>query len=264
MKIRFLLLAAVLLSACWCPFQAGGPWKQVESFTYDWMGGGEPYQFILDVPEDYDGGGDITRVRIHRAGHLLLTVQDDDGISKVVEEADDLRIKSLLEQNPVSSPHALFTPSVRGSSKYPLLFLFGCAYASSPGSLHVLALGNRGEPKEILHLHNFLLSDFCDLNRDGKVELVGKPCLSQSFADDLFTYDPYHVYRFGTSATSPMKIDAVLSKKYNLGHYYGWAGMRCREDIAVVLHPPGGGKAVIMDVKKAVALPSIPTRKFVQ
>jgi hypothetical protein len=247
-------IAFPLLAMLWYPSFADVSWKTVDSFTYDWMGDGKPYEFILDIPADYDSEGDFTRLRISRAGRFLLTVQDDDGIAKVTVEASEFQVKKLLEGNPVPSPHLLFTPAVRGSSKVPLLFLFGCAYASSPGSLHVLALGNNGIPKEILYLRNFMLSEACDLNRDGKLELVGKPCLSQSFGDDLFTYDPYHVYRFGTSATSPMRLDVALSKRYNLGHYYGWAGMKCREDIAVVLHPPGGGKPVIMETKKAMAL----------
>jgi len=44
----------------------------------------------------------------------------------------------------------------------------------------------------------------------------------------------------------------TLSKSYTLKHYYGWAGPECSEELAVVRHPPGGGKPVIL--KKADAM----------
>jgi hypothetical protein len=254
MTFRRSCLVALLLAAFWHPFPAATSWKPVDSFTYDWKGDGKPYQFSLDIPSHYDSGGDFTRLRIHRAGRLLLTVEDDDGITKISEGIGEGKVQELLAANPVKSPHLLFTPTVRGSSRYPLLFLFGCAYASSPGSLHGIALGENGIPNRILHLQTFILTGFDDLNRDGKHELVGKPCLSQSVDDGILTYDPYHIYKFGSTATSAMKLNRPLSKKYNLEHYHGWAGMECREDVAVVLHPPGGGMPIIMETQKAMGL----------
>jgi hypothetical protein len=51
-------------------------------------------------------------------------------------------------------------------------------------------------------------------------------------------------------------LSLPLSKDYNLKHYYGWAGAKCREDIAVVLHPPQGGKSLVMSAQKAEKLDS--------
>jgi hypothetical protein len=51
-----------------------------------------------------------------------------------------------------------------------------------------------------------------------------------------------------------MNIDLRLTESYNKKNYYGWAGPKCSEDIAVVLHPPGGGKPVVMDAAKAKAM----------
>ena len=56
------------------------------------------------------------------------------------------------------------------------------------------------------------------------------------------------------SATEVATYDLELSKQYNLKHYYGWVGEDCREDVAVVLHPPDGGKPVILNSKEAEKL----------
>jgi hypothetical protein len=49
-------------------------------------------------------------------------------------------------------------------------------------------------------------------------------------------------------------LSLPLSKTYNLKYYYGWAGAQCSEDIAVVLHPPKGGKPRVMSTKEAEKL----------
>jgi len=43
-------------------------------------------------------------------------------------------------------------------------------------------------------------------------------------------------------------------KAYNLKHYYGWAGPDCSEKFAVLLHPPSGGKPVVMRTESAEKL----------
>ena len=144
-------------------------------------------------------------------------------------------------------------PGINGKSQYPLLLLFGWAYASSPGSLHIVALSDDGVPNEIMHLTNFEIEQFTDIDRDSIPELIGKKCFSQPWGTnyDLLTYDPYSVYRFDSGATAQMKLDLIKTETYNKQNYYGWAGPECSEEIAIVLHPPGGGKPLLMDANKA-------------
>jgi hypothetical protein len=48
-----------------------------------------------------------------------------------------------------------------------------------------------------------------------------------------------------------MTFDLKLTESFNKKNYYGWAGPACSEEIVVVLHPPGGGRPLIMGAKKA-------------
>ncbi len=48
-----------------------------------------------------------------------------------------------------------------------------------------------------------------------------------------------------------MTLDLVKTETYNKQQYYGWAGPECTEEIAIVLHPPGGGKPILMEANKA-------------
>jgi hypothetical protein len=67
------------------------------------------------------------------------------------------------------------------------------------------------------------------------------------------------VYKLDPNVATAATLSLALSKQYNLKHYYGWAGAKCREDIAVVLHPPQGGKPLVMSTPDAEKLVS--TRK---
>jgi hypothetical protein len=67
----------------------------------------------------------------------------------------------------------------------------------------------------------------------------------------LLTYDPFNVYKLNAIPGAPAKLSLALSKSYNLKHYYGWAGPNCSEDFAVVLHPRGGSKPVVVPKERA-------------
>jgi hypothetical protein len=230
----------------------GAPWKTIEVVRYDWHADGQEYEFVLLVPSVYDAGGDFTRLDIARYGKVVYTLTDSDGLTKYNDDWIDgnwlFRKKNILK-----SKYLLMVPGIKGNSNYPLLLLFGWSYASSPGSLHIVALGNDGIPKDILNLTNFDITRFADLNQDSIPELIGNKCLSQSWGPDydFLTYDPYSVYRFGSGATSQMVFDIKLTESFNRQNYYGWAGPECSEDKAIVLHPPGGGKPLLLDADKA-------------
>jgi hypothetical protein len=228
-------------------------WRTIEKSRYDWHADGKPYEFVLLAPDELDGGGDFTRFDIIRNGKVVFSLNDDSGLVKYSDALENVN-KKLGKKSLISSKYLLVNPTIKSEFPFPLILLFGWAYESNPGALHVLALSDDGTPKEILSLRNFDVFAIKDLNNDSATEIIGKECSSQTWGNGFLTYDPYSVYRFGNSAISPMILDLKISESYNKKHYYGWAGIKCSEDIAVVLHPPGGGGPVLMDAEKAKKL----------
>ncbi|HEY2168668.1 MAG TPA: hypothetical protein VGJ30_03525, partial [Candidatus Angelobacter sp.] len=135
----------------------------------------------------------------------------------------------------------------------PLAFLASLDYASDPERLHVIGLDAAGDPK-LLFNQIFHVAELADLDGDGTKEMAGLPCFSQTWGSNLLTYDPLHVYKLESTPKLELKLSVPLSQDYNLKHYYGWAGPDCSEELAVVLHPPGGGKPVIMKTEEAKKL----------
>jgi hypothetical protein len=103
----------------------------------------------------------------------------------------------------------------------------------------------------VFHRDEFGLSDLRDLDGDGLAEIVGYPCLSQEYGNGLLTYDPFNVYKLSNIPAVAAKLSLALSKSYNLKHYYGWAGAECSEKFAIVLHPPRGGKPLVVTATEA-------------
>jgi hypothetical protein len=239
-------------SVCWQT-----QWVRVETVRYDWNHDGKPYTFLLDHPKDWEGSGDYARLRIFMPNGTHFSLVDEDGLTGIDDSVGPKwvtpHLTQLVKKNPVESGRLLFLPIDPNSKRPFLLFLFGCPYGSSFGSIHVIAL-NEGAPREILYKKEFQMVDYAHLNGDDSTQIVGQPCMSQEWGAGLLTYDPYHVYLLPADTTSRAKLSIRLSREYNLKHYYGWAGPDCSEKLAIVLHPPGGGKPVIMDAKKAEAL----------
>lgn len=227
-------------------------WKIVQKFNYDWAGDGKVYEFTLSIPDPWNDAGDFTELKISRNGKVVYVLSDQSGLVKFESEISD-EMKKRAKQNLLSSPYLLMLPS-DGKTGMPVLFVFGWPYGSSPGSSRMISLSKDGEPKEVFYRETFMVTAFTDFNHDSQLNLIGKECLSQGWGPDLLTYDPFTVFRFGETLSSPMTLDLALSEAYNKKEYYGWAGPKCREDVAVVLHPPGNGKPVIMDAKEAEAL----------
>jgi hypothetical protein len=248
------VLLSVYVGAAWSAPDRPSGWKLVDDVTYDWRGDSRPYEFAMSVPEDYHRGGDFTQLRILLRGREIFQLKDEDGLAKLKDEPFSHEILEASRQNLLNSEHLLMLPGLKGSSRYPVLMLFGWSYASSPGSFHVVVLDDHGVPREILGLTNFYLRSITDLDHDGVPELVGQKCLSQEWGPELLTYDPLLAYRFGATAASPVVLDKELSRKASEEQAYGWAGSECREDLAVVLHPPGGGKPRILPADEAEAL----------
>lgn len=232
-------------------------WVHVETARFDWGHGGHAFTFVIDRPSDYSGGGDSTRLRILAPNGSHYTFVDKDGLTTLADSVPLMlvtpHLRALVKRNPARSRHLLFLPTHSSFRKPFLLFVFGWAYASSPGSIHVIAL-IKGVPKQILYKRDFQIVDYAGFEDNGPILITGKPCLSQEWGNGLLTYDPYWVYSLPPGGAGAAHLSLPLSKEYNLKHYYGWAGPNCSEKLAVVLHPPGGGKPLIMDAKKAEAL----------
>lgn len=260
LKLWHTAILALLFTLATLPTAASDPpsqWKTIERLTYDWCGGSVPYEFVLRVPVDYGSGGDFTRLEILRGGQVIFTVTDDDGIAKYNTTIISVAMKERSKPNLLPSEHLLMLSSVTGNSRCPLLFLFGWLYGSFPGSLHVISMNYDGIPIQIVSRQNFSLWDIRDLDKDMVPEFIGKQCFYEQRRIgmlDVLGYSPFSVYRFGATAASPMVLDMALSQKYNETQYYGWAGINCSEHIVIVLHPPGGGKPVIMKAEEVKAL----------
>jgi len=220
-------------------------WTVVEEFDFDWSGKGAPAHFTL---ERHTGQQEPSRLTIRIKGHKDFVLSNDDGW--VEYQTNFLPGEKFLKvyRNLSQSSYVLFLRGSDGSP--PLAFLGSLSYASDPERLHVIGLDDAGDPK-LLFNQIFHLAELVDLDGDGTKEIVGLPCFSQTWGDNLLTYDPLHVYKFESTPQLELKFSLPLSQDYNLKHYYGWAGPDCREDLAVVLHPPGGGKPVIMKAEEA-------------
>jgi hypothetical protein len=253
--IKTAVLAATALSVTGS-LLAQTNWKRVSSFTFSWNGY-MGVQVILEIPVKWSDPGDFTRVRIRVPGQKEFVVKNDNGWVKYGSEEASTSPEILKASNRVQSKYVL---ALKATDQRTLVLLLGYSYASSPGSLDVLDLSDDGHPRTVLHREELGFSELRDLDGDGITEIVGYPCLSQEFGNGLLTYNPYNVFKLGAASTSPAVLSIPLSKSYNLKHYYGWAGARCSEDIAVVLHPPKGSVPRVMTTKEAEKLTENPKK----
>lgn len=219
-------------------------WAIAEEFDFDWQGSGQLAHFKIEQSQDEQ----TSRLTISIKGQKEWVLENDD----VWEEfaRDFLKEEDFLKKNRNLAASKYAFSLAPSSSARPWIFLVTPQYGSDPGNLFVLALDSAGHPAIILKttLH---IKEFRDLDIDGVAEIAGQPCFSQSWSDNLLTYDPLHVYKLENTPKPELKLSLPLSKDYNMKHYYGWAGPDCSEDLAVVVHPPGGGKSVIMKTEEA-------------
>lgn len=215
-----------------------------EEFDFDWQGKGQLAHFKIEQSQDEQ----ISRLAISIKGQKDWVLENDD----VWEEfaRDFLKEEDFLKKNRNLAASKYAFSLAPSSSVRPWIFLVTPQYASDPGTLFVLALDSAGHPAIILKttLH---IREVRDLDGDGTAEIAGQPCFSQSWSSNLLTYDPLHVYKLESTPKPELKLSLTLSQDYNMKHYYGWAGPDCNEDLAVVVHPPGGGKPIILKTEEA-------------
>jgi hypothetical protein len=233
---NFLLICLLLLQL---PAPQDAKWQTVETTTFRWRKGGSPYTLIVESPgRDAENG----RLRIKVPGRRDFMLPVSDGVATI---SDGLLDKKGAADNLLNSDYLYLTPKLKSSEGTPMLVMFGGGGGSSPGSLHVLSLDKTGYPIEMFSSGNFELAALTDLDGDGASEIVGKRCLSQMIGTDLSTYDPYSVYRLPRARAGMASYSLALSKRYNLKHYYGWAGRDCREDVLVALHASKGKPRIV-------------------
>lgn len=220
--------------------------KVAEEFDFDWQGNGAVAHFKIEQSQEEQ----ISRLTITMKGGpgMGLVLENDDVWDEFAH--DFLKEEGFLKKNKnlAQSKYAFSLAPSPGAK--PLIFLVTPQYASDPGNLFVLALDAQDHPKLIFN-KTFHITEFRDLDSDGVAEIAGQPCFSQGWGHDFLTYDPLHVYKFATTPEPALELSLPLTQEYNLKHYYGWAGPDCSEELAVVLHPPGGGKPVIVKAKEA-------------
>lgn len=222
--------------------------RQVSEFALDWDGHPN-VRIALSIPSPRVDPGDFTRVSVLVPGHKDVVFTNETGWVKYATEATSEQVKKY--KNLVPSEYVL---ALKANPSRTLLFLLGYGYASSPGSLDALEISREGDTRRVLHRDELGLKEFRDLNGDGLAEIVGYPYLSEEWGNGLLTYDPFNVYSLSSVPGGSASLSVPLSKNYNLRHYYGWAGPQCSEDIAVVLHPPKGGKPIVLKAKDAERL----------
>ncbi len=248
-RIYGLLFALVALTSSG---HAQAHWNQVASFRTEWDSH-KQVQFSLSIPNDWDAGGDFSKVVISVPGKKDFTLITDEGWVRYASEMASISPSLSKRSNLFNSDYMLAANVAQGKT---FVFLFGYTYASSPGALDVLELLPSGEPFRVLHIENFLTEDLRDLDGDGTAEIIGLPCSTEEWGNGLETYSPFNVYSIAKSSRAVLSLQ--LSRKYTLDHYYGWAGAQCTDKFSVVMHPPGGGKPLVVTTPKAEALTSKP------
>ena len=236
------------------PVSGATTWKHVATIFGQGCSG---RTFVLEIPVDWDAAGDFSRLRIQSPEMAEFVLTSDNGWTKYRDSIPSaLRSRS---RNLVNSEYLYCVSVLFGKANHTLLFVIGWAYASSPGSVHVIELESNRAPVVVFQKDEFEVRDLIDLNGDGRPEIVGLPCLSQEWGDHLLTYAPSHVYILPSGIAEKAMFSDLLSRLYNTQHSYGWAGKDCSDKLAVVLHPPGGGKPRIMEARDAEKLSSAKT-----
>jgi hypothetical protein len=221
-------------------------WKIAEEFDFDWQGNGAPAHFKIEQSEEEQ----LARLTIKMKGQPDFVLDTDDVWEQFKNDFTPDEKFLVHYHNLSSSKYAYVLPPSNSGKLRPLVFLVTPEYGSDPGTLYVFALDASGRPK-IIFKNIFHIVEFRDLDGDGLAEIAGQPCFSQGWGHDFLTYDPFHVYHLPAGAEGEFKLSLPLTEKYNRERYYGWEGPDCSEQLAVVLHPPGGGKPVIVPAKQA-------------
>lgn len=238
MTIYLLLLLSLFSSS-----QEQANWKPIETTRWEWGQADRPHTLILETQ------GDEARLRIETFDLPDFVLPIANGVARLDNEIVN---QELIADNLMKSSYFYLSPKLRDQSGRPMLLVFNNAIASDPGGVHIVALNRKNLPLVVFSSAAFELSAITDIDHDKRPEVVGVHCRSQLWGTCFSTYDPYSVYRFSNRSGKAV-LSVPLSRKYNLKHYYGWAGPGCSEEIAVVLCAPKG-KLRVMSAARAKRL----------
>lgn len=234
-------------------------WNRVETFRYRPSEPGSAERtFHFESREVTEDQHPVTRLRIQTPGQPEFVLTNE--FSWWIKLKNDLPNWFSKRKNVLASQYVFGLGASIGATPHIFLFLVGWPFGSSPGSLDVVDLDGAKPPVVVLREEELDLVGFSDLDNDGVPEIIGAPCMSQEFGDHLLTYDPLHVYTIKKGGR-PAELSIPLSRAYNEARYYGWVGPACSEEWAVVLHPPGRGRPVIMRTAEAEKLTNRPRKK---
>ena len=210
-------------------------WRPVHTARVHWQEGTALYTLAIETPAD-TASVEEQRLRIRIPGRRDYVLRGDEG--GFVSSVQATLNSSLVADNLARSPYFYLSPNLRGVRGTPMLVVFGWAFASDPGSIHIIALDSMGYPIEVFHDSTFLLTALVDLDADGRAEIIGKRTLSQCGGCDDCSYDPYSVYHLPNPPHHRARYDLALSRSYNLAHYV-WAGPSPTESLEVNVCRPG-------------------------
>lgn len=273
--IFFFLSAVTAVAGSWT-------WIPVQTIEVDWNGDGKQDRIILEaakeIVETHDPG-DFHRVRIQIAGRPEFILENTEGWVRYRGNANALenslnclkdKVTGIFKyeaaavnnyKSIVKSDYIALTPVSPRRNKEFVLLLFGYQYASSPGTLHVISLDQKGDPKVIFE-KEFEVSQLEDLDGDNMVELIGNPWYGEVFGpDDIFhSYVPTYIYSLTRKDNAlQLQLNEALSKKYNEENFYGWVSPAAAQEY-VVVEPKDGSRPKLMkltDAEKTYGKPGV-------
>lgn len=245
MKRLLLYLFAIIL---FINLVKADPLPSNETVEFDWNNDNKPAQFILEPATEGVFKGSYTKLHIKIPGKPEYTLENQK-VWDSYHYGDTSDNTWIYEANLIESDYFAFLPATKKDS---FLFLFGYAYASSPGDLYIFALNKDGYP-ELIFKKQFELIKFEDINNDGVAELIGIPWFNNGLSYGS-RYIPHLVYSF-TKDNGHFKasLNLNLSEKYCTEHGYVWAGPDEISD-QIVVYPPISNITKLMKTEDAYKL----------
>lgn len=211
-------------------------WNTLETVRYIWRKNQPEYQFTVEE-NSASRGPPRLRIQYPHGGGLTITL--DGGVVPIADGV--LNDHALIADNLIKSKYIYISPKLRNAYGEPMLIIFGWAYGSDPGSIRIVALDSHGVPRIVFSAQTFLLRRIVDVHNGRSLEVIGLRSMSQR-SGCLETYNPYIVYSLSLPRGSGFIYSEGSSLKYNDEHYFGWAGPKATERIAVVLCKHGYGR----------------------
>ena len=175
--------------------------------------GQAPYR--LEVEGQWAGNemDDARHLAIFSVGGRTI-VSVEGGLATTRDSIDP----DVLARNALHSKFIFSAPPMPSN----MVVVFGHTFDTGPAEMRIIRLGPI--PEQILSEEEFYF-DHARTGADGRSLLViGKRTVSEMATKCLLTYDPYAVFELKDVAKGRFRYSLDLSKKYNLAHYFGWAG----------------------------------------